>query len=77
MYALGVPYTEYVDDYLPVKNGRQIFAGTGKDDSIWGAIVEKAFAKRYGNYLHTEGGWMATAVAQMNGSPYRTYWHNE
>ena len=56
MYALGVPFTEYVDDYLPVTEGMPIFSQRGKDDSIWGAVVEKAFAKRYGNYHRMEGG---------------------
>ena len=79
MYSLGVPTTIYVDDFLPATPGwnsgeyRPMFAGLGKDNSIWGAIVEKAYAKKYGNYQHTEGGWMATGVASLNGSPFRTY----
>lgn len=83
MYALGVPYTEYVDDFLPIAEDWEtgemghLFAGLGKDGSIWGAIVEKAYAKKYGNYQHTEGGWMATGVANLNGSPFRTHIHTE
>merc|ERR1712226_1300520 len=52
-----------------------IFAGVGKDGSAWGAISEKAFAKRYGNYEHTVGGWMYAAVSAMNGSPYKIHSH--
>jgi len=78
MYALGIPFTQYVDDYLPTDNGVvPMFANIGKDGSIWGAIVEKAYAKRYGNYQHMEGGWMATGVANLNGSPFKTYLHYE
>ena len=77
MYALGVPFTQYVDDYLPINDEGLVFANKGKDNSIWAAVVEKAYAKRYGNYKHTEGGWMATGVAQMNGSPYVTLLSSE
>ena len=76
MYLLGVPYTQIIDDYVPVTpEGETIFAGVGKDDSVWGMLVEKAFAKRYGNYQRTERGWMAAAVASMNGSPWKLYEH--
>lgn len=83
MYSLGVPTTVYVDDYLPVAEdwysgeSKPLYAGLGKDNSIWGAIVEKAFAKKYGNYQHTEGGWMATGVANLNGSPFRTHMNKD
>ena len=52
MYALGVPFTQIVDDWMPMdeRNANTFFAGVGKDGSAWGAIAEKAFAKRYGNY---------------------------
>lgn len=50
MYALGVPYTEYVDDWIPTIWDKPLFANLGKDGSVWASIVEKAFAKRYGNY---------------------------
>ena len=70
MYVLGVPMTVYVDDYLPTNSGKPLFAGFGKDESVWGAIVEKAFAKSYGNYQHMVGGWMATGVSRLNGSPF-------
>ena len=77
MYALGTRTTVYVDDYLPMHDGELLLAKLGKDKSAWAAIVEKAFAKRYGNYQHIIGGWMATGVSQLNGSPYVTHLHNE
>ena len=40
------------------------------------AVVEKAFAKRYGNYQRMEGGQPRTAVASLNGSPFVTYDHD-
>ena len=75
-YVLGVPFTQIVDDRLPMSDGDTIFAGMGKDGSVWGAITEKAFAKRYGNYEHTVGGWMYAAVSAMNGSPYKIHGHD-
>lgn len=69
-YSLGVPYTQIIDDWMPMNGGNTVFAGLGKDGSTWGAIVEKHFAKWYGNYEHLVGGWMADAVSAMNGSPY-------
>lgn len=79
MYTLGVPFTQIVDDYLPMNNNGDtpIFANFGKDDSLWGAITEKAFAKRYGNYEHTVGGWMYASVSAINGSPYKIFNHGE
>jgi hypothetical protein len=74
-YVLGVPFTQIVDDRLPVWYDSPIFADMGKDGSVWGAIVEKAFAKRYGNYERTVAGWMSVAVSSMNGSPWKDFHH--
>ena len=63
IYTLGIPHTIVVDDYLPlIKNNEGRYTtlysevGDDEDSSIWGAIMEKAFAKRYGNYEHIIGG---------------------
>jgi hypothetical protein len=69
-YSLGVPFTQIIDDYLPMYGGNTVFAGLGKDGSVWMALVEKMFAKWYGNYQHLVGGWMAYAVSALNGSPF-------
>ena len=75
-YALGVPYTQIIDDYLPLKsdtwNGgySTIFGHVGDDKALWGPLMEKAFAKYHGNYEHIIGGWMAYGVAALNGSPF-------
>ena len=60
-YALNVPITITVDDYLPVtklEDGEfsTPYARIGKDGSIWGAIMEKAFAKFHGNYARIVAG---------------------
>ena len=84
MYHLGVPMTMIVDDYLPMKESNwnpgsfnTVFASIGKDGSLYGTIIEKMFAKYYGNFQNIVGGWMGYAVAAMNGSPFQEYWINE
>ena len=77
MYTLGVPHTVIVDDYLPLNDGEVVLGGYGKDGSIWGSILEKGYAKRYGNYEHLDGGWMPAAVSVLNGSPWSEYLHGE
>ena len=60
LYTLGVPHTVIVDDFFPQsKEGESMvnhFANHGPDKTLWGAVLEKAFAKSVGNYQHTAGG---------------------
>ena len=75
IYALGVPTTVMVDDRLPLINrgGGQwgtLYAAVGDDSALWGPILEKAFAKFYGNYAHIESGDPAIGVRTLSGSPY-------
>ena len=70
LYALGVPHTVVVDDYLPVGNYGLIMASKGDDGSLWSPILEKAFSKYWGNYTRTEGGWPEMAIRTLTGSPY-------
>ena len=44
-------------------------AGIGTDGSLWGPILEKAFAKYHGNYSHTESGFSGTALKTLYGAP--------
>ena len=49
----------------------------GDDKSLWGPLMEKAFAKLHGNYEHIVGGWMNFGVSALNGSPHMNVWHQE
>lgn len=50
-YALGLPVTITVDDYIPYLSFYgPPFVGAGPDKSYWGALVEKALAKMQGTY---------------------------
>ena len=73
--------TVTVDDFLPVTyrywNGSfdTLYAYVGTDGSIWGAIMEKAFAKFHGNYARIVGGDSVDGISTLNGSPYERIWH--
>ena len=73
MYMLGVPFSMIIDDRMPMKkvgdHYKTYFENVAPDGSVWGAIIEKAFAKYYGNYQNLMGGWMANSVSVLNGSP--------
>ena len=79
IYSLGVPHTVIVDDWLPLRhNGIELmtlFAQVGNDHSIWGPILEKVFAKYYGNYSHLVGGNPVSSVKTLTGAPYELLWH--
>ena len=81
-YVLGQPHTIIVDDYLPVIsdfNGgwRTHASKVGEDGSLWGAILEKAFAKYHGNYEHTVGGNPAMSLRTLYGAPEKYIMHKE
>jgi hypothetical protein len=81
MYALGVPITIMVDDYLPLRSwGSGVntrYARVSNDGAIWGPIIEKAFAKFHGNYARIVGGDPVSGVSTLNGSPYERFWTDE
>jgi hypothetical protein len=55
LYTLGVPHTVIIDDWLPLKKNYDgswgtLYAKVGADKSLFGPLIEKAFAKYHGNY---------------------------
>ena len=50
LFALGLPVTVTIDDYIPVLNDKAVFVPPGPDQSLWGMLVEKATAKIHGGY---------------------------
>lgn len=60
LYALGVPHTIIIDDWLPLRPDEYgfttQFAKISDDKALWGPLIEKAFAKLHGNYSHIELG---------------------
>lgn len=82
IYTLGLPQTIIVDDYLPLRRGddgsyKALYARISDDRAIFGPIIEKAFAKRYGNYEHIIAGFPTDAIRVLTGSPMETIYHDE
>lgn len=73
LYALGMPITITVDDYLPILDSEEglstIGAHLGDDHSLWMPLLEKAFAKFVGNYYRTEGGLADEALSYLTNAP--------
>ena len=44
---------------------------------MWGAILEKAFAKLVGNYMHTAGGITSSGVRRIVGGAFELHPHKE
>ena len=49
----------------------------GTDFPVWGAVLEKAFAKRFGNYEHTFEGTPEEAIRTLTGAPFTMYEHKK
>ena len=82
LYTLGVPHTVVVDDFMPRSVGddgvkiENSFANVAtSDQSMWGAILEKAFAKLVGNYMHTSGGIPSSGVRRIVGGAFELHPH--
>ena len=45
--------------------------------AFWVPLIEKAFAKRYGNYEHIVGGVPSEAFKTLTGSPSLMYEHSD
>ena len=82
LYALGVPHTIIIDDYLPVKWDENLKAFQTifseippNDQSMWVPLLEKAMAKFSGNYKHVEGGYGPMAIQTMAGMPRKYFQH--
>lgn len=75
IYALGVPTTIIVDDYLPLQRYWEdapyetLFSLVGEDTSMWGVLLEKAFAKIHGNYERLIAGDPRMAARTLMGAP--------
>ena len=59
-----------VDDSLPTRDGELVFGRSVDRDELWVAILEKAYAKKYGSYSIIQGGHAHLALAELtNGVP--------
>ena len=83
IYTLGFEQTVIVDEYLPLIKSSEtggyttVFSHISSDFAIWRAILEKALAKRYGNYEHLISGLHSEAVRTLTGAPYVMQSHKD
>ncbi|KAH6906590.1 hypothetical protein BKA70DRAFT_1493113 [Coprinopsis sp. MPI-PUGE-AT-0042] len=50
-----------------------LFAKAGSQNEMWVPLIEKAYAKHYGNYSHIEGGFANEAVEDLTGGVSLTF----
>ncbi len=50
IYSRGIPFTYYIDDYVPFSGKNPAFAKMSTDGSLWPMLMEKMWAKINGNY---------------------------
>ncbi|XP_060079370.1 calpain-5-like [Ylistrum balloti] len=56
-----------IDDYLPTRYGRLIFAHSKSGNEFWPALLEKAYAKLFGDYESLIAGKARDAMVDMTG----------
>ncbi|KAL3857922.1 hypothetical protein ACJMK2_012547 [Sinanodonta woodiana] len=56
-----------IDDQLPTKNKRLIYASCNDPTEFWVALIEKAYAKLHGSYEAIEGGHTMDALVDLTG----------
>ena len=81
----GKPYVISVDDNMyffneeiygpnPYNGGGLYFAFLSKDKkTIWGPVLEKAYAKLIGNYNRLAGGFLENGIRSLTGAPILSY----
>jgi len=74
--------TVMVDDFLPTfkhsdDSFSTLYSKINGETPLWGALLEKAFAKRYGNYEHITEGVPSEAIRALTGAPFVSYEHSE
>jgi len=72
--VLGVPRIITMDDKIAFYGSYSspYFAATSLTKSLWGPLLEKAWAKMIGNFELIEGGWEPESIRFASGAPTKT-----
>ena len=75
LFIRGKPWIVTVDDYMLFdSNDNLVFAKQSYNGkSIWGALLEKAWAKVKGNYINTNYGYTINGIRTLTGVPTFAY----
>lgn len=74
VWIRGVPSVVTIDDRIPGAGKSFYYAGLGVDGSLWGPILEKAFAKYNQNYEKIEGGMPSEGFEFLGNAMTTTYY---
>ena len=75
LFIRGKPWIVTVDDYMLFNsNDELVFAKQSYNGkSIWGALIEKAWAKVKGNYINSNNGYTINGIRALTGVPVFNY----
>ena len=74
VFVRGLETIVTVDESILVNNKNiPLFAKIGQDNSMWGPILEKAWAKVNGNFERIEAGYGLEAFSFLTNSPSRYF----
>ena len=75
-YIRGKPWLVTVDDiflFQGVSEPKLYFSEVNHDNSMWSALIEKAWAKMKGTYLSADTGFNVNGLRALTGAPVFTY----
>jgi len=70
----------YIDDYFPIHkdcSGLCFSKSKQGDNELWVPILEKAWAKLYGNYEKIEAGLTRDVLRDLTGAPTKVVWSDD
>lgn len=79
MFVNGERKVVIVDDYFPFNpdTGNWAMSKSSQEKEIWVMLLEKAWAKIFGNYMRIEGGTTGEALPSLCGAPTYITSHNK
>lgn len=79
MYSRGEPVKITIDDRIPTfgYDNQPYWAGFGSHGSIWGMLIEKAYAKMNVNYSRIIGGFSIQAFRDLTGMPVAHFYSSK